>query len=98
MDVRLSDSVYVLGFGPGTVVRVLPGAGGFVVNVPGRGDKHFTVDGCVGVGTDRRVYFQNPIVVEPPRNKKLWDAYVDLSRRLFELIGRLDKSGDLPDA
>jgi hypothetical protein len=97
MNVLVGDSVYVFGFGPGTVARILPDNGGFVVSIPGRGEKHFTVDGCIGVGTDRRVFFQNPIFIDPPKNQKIWNTYVTLATQLFTLISQLDSSGDLPN-
>jgi hypothetical protein len=90
MNVHVSDDVYILGVGPGRVVRLVPDSGGFVVSVPGRGEIVFNSNGTQGAGSVRKVFFQNPVVVVPPANGAVWALYVDMTTRLFNLLMELD--------
>jgi hypothetical protein len=95
LKLRLTDRVFVLNYQAyGTVVKVLPD-GSFVVNIPGRGDVHFTAYGTVGSGSDVRVFFENPIVIIPPSNTRLWEAYKRLTKVLYDELVKLDAVGGI---
>jgi hypothetical protein len=79
-----------MGQGYGNVVKILPNNGGFVVNVPGRGELHYTVYGTIGVSSDVRVYYQDPVIVVPTKNDRLWLAYKRLTKALYDELVKLD--------
>jgi hypothetical protein len=95
LDLRLMDPVFVLGYGQGTVTRVLPD-GGFIVNVPGRGERHYTVFGTLGAGQDRRLYYHDPIIREPPKDPAFWRAWRRICLSVYESLDSLYRQGDAP--
>jgi hypothetical protein len=98
LQLELKDSVYVLGVGLGKVVRVLPDNGGYVVKVPGKGSQHYTVDGTVGSSTIKRLYYHDPIMVEPPKDERFWNLFKKLSLSIYERLVRLYMGGEVPES
>jgi hypothetical protein len=95
MELGTGSPCYVLGYGPGTVTRVLPD-GSFVVNVPGRGERTYTSYGTFGSGPDRKVYYHNPILFEPPKDPSLWRAWKRIAIDLFGSLSLIYGQGDAP--
>jgi hypothetical protein len=89
------DLVYVLGHGTGSVSRVL-GDGSFDVTIGDYGTLHFSSDGTMGQSNIQRVYYQNPIIIEPIKNENLWRIYERITKILFEELLLLDASNGLP--
>lgn len=87
------DSVWVQGTGAGMVARV-DDKGGFWVKLSG-GETYFRSGGYAG--TTRRVYWHDPILVNPPKNLKLWAAYRTMTQELFKQLDTLIKEGQVPD-
>ncbi|MDR1872028.1 MAG: hypothetical protein LBS60_08975 [Deltaproteobacteria bacterium] len=96
LNVKITDKVFVIGQGYGTVTKVLSD-GGFVVKVEGRGEQHYSAIGTLGSAKDQRIFWQDPFVVTPPNNTRLWKAYVRLTTILFNELMELDKTGNLHD-
>jgi hypothetical protein len=96
LNVHITDRVYVMGQGYGSVTKVLP-EGGFVVNVPGRGEAHYTAEGTVGAGGDVRIFFEDPVIVIPSKNTRLWQAFKKTAAALYGELVKLDNEGELPD-
>lgn len=80
--VKINDTVFVLGVGVGVVTRVTAD-GGFYVKTS-RGENHYRTGGYTGL--QRRVYWQDPVFLLPPKNKKLWLAITKLSLTLYKSI------------
>ena len=97
LELTLTDSVFVLGQGSGRVVKVLPDNGGYVVAVPGRGEMHYSVSGTAGAGRDRRLYYHDPVLVDPPKDRGLWRAYSDMSLAVYGKLYKLFLGGEVPD-
>ncbi|MDR1308291.1 MAG: hypothetical protein LBL95_00030 [Deltaproteobacteria bacterium] len=96
MDVIKGDNVFVAGSGHGQVTRVLPGGAGFQVRIGGI-DRHFSMDGRIGGSGDQKVFYHDPMVVEPCRDGHLWQTYTRMSRLLFDEILRLAGLGLVAD-
>jgi hypothetical protein len=92
LDVKLTDQVFVLSQGHGTVIKVLPDRS-FVVKVPGRGEVHYTPYGTVGAAEDVRVFWEDPMITVPPKNPRLWAAFRRLALVLYDELEQLDKAG-----
>jgi hypothetical protein len=90
------DLVYVLGHGIGNVSKVSPEDGSFDVTIGDYGTLHFSSDGTMGASTIQRVYYQNPILVEPIKNENLWRVYTRMSQLLFNELLLLDVAGGIP--
>ena len=98
MDVTINDPVFVLGYGRGRVTSISPDNGGFMVSVPGHSPMHFNVNGCLGMSARRLVYWHDPLLVEPPRDKALWDGYKAMTAQLFAMLVGWREGGWSPDA
>jgi hypothetical protein len=96
LEVRVTDSVFILGQGVGTVTKVLPD-GSFVVKVQNRGEQHYSVYGTLGSASDQRVFYQDPILVTPPRNDRLWRVYSRITKSLYNELMALDRVGGISD-
>jgi hypothetical protein len=96
LDFRTNDRAYIIGKGYGRVSVVLPD-GSFDVKIEGYGSMHFNPDGTMGQSPLKRVYYDDPVVVVPIKNERLWRAYVRLSRALFTELFQLDSAGELPE-
>jgi hypothetical protein len=96
MAARKGDTVFVTGLGHGQVSRVLPGGAGFQVRI-GSTERQFSMDGKIGGVGDRKVFWHDPMIVEPCRDGRLWQAYSKMSRLIFDEILRLAGLGLVAD-
>ena len=96
MDLLPKEDVHILTYGDAKVAAVLPDDGGYMVQRPGLAPMHFTVGGCLGASSKRLLYYRDPIVVEPPRDKILWEAFKGMSRELFDALSRWRAGGWRP--
>ena len=94
MKVEKGDQVYVLGVGQATVTRVTPD-GGFDVQARGHGEVHFSSDGRLGRSGVQRVFYYDPVILTPPKDARLWNAFRRLAGKLYEeLVGLSDVGRD----
>jgi hypothetical protein len=88
MDVKAGDVVFIKGLGSGQVVRLLPGGAGFTVRV-GCTERTFDMDGSLGGGADRKVFWHDPFLVEPCRDSETWEAFKRVVTTLYDEFPRL---------
>ena len=95
--VMIGDIVHVLGIGSGTVTSVKKD-GGFSVRT-GNGEAYYRTGGYIG--NQRRVFWADPVIILPPKDRRLWRAFVKVSRALYEqlefLHGEKDHTGEEPN-
>ena len=96
MEVSVGATVFVPVLGGGQVTRVLPGGAGFMVKV-GQTEKQFDMDGRIGGSGPRRVYWADPVVVEPSKCSRLWLSWSRLAKQLWDEMDALHRSGLLPE-
>ncbi|MDR1314788.1 MAG: hypothetical protein LBQ12_14145 [Deltaproteobacteria bacterium] len=96
MNFDKGDKAFVLGKGYGKVSTVLPD-GSFEVKIENYGYMHFTRDGAAGGSGLKRVFYDDPVIVEPVRNEYLWAAYKRLAKALFDELTGLAAVGQLPE-
>lgn len=77
--VCMGDMVYILGVGMGKVVSTNLD-GGFTVRT-GNGDVYYRDGGYLG--NQRRVYWNDPFIIVPPKNRRLWRSFVKIATILF---------------
>lgn len=77
--VNMGDVVYVVGVGSGTVTGVNMD-GGFTVKT-GNGETFYRDGGYIG--NQKRVYWSDPYIVTPPKDRRFWRAYVHMAEKLF---------------
>lgn len=78
--VHIHDTVFVLGVGAGTVTAI-SADGGFTVKT-GQGESHFRDGGYLG--NQRRVYWSDPILLDPPKDHFLWTAFVEVVKVIYK--------------
>lgn len=88
--VNLGDVVHVLGIGAGTVTKVT-NDGGFTVKT-GNGEANYRAGGLIG--NQRRVYWADPLIIIPPKNRRFWRAFVTLAEMLYQQCSVFYKLGD----
>lgn len=87
--VNVGDSVYVLGIGSGTVTSI-NSEGGFSVKT-GNGEIYYRDGGYIG--NQRRVYWEDPMIITPPKNRKFWKAFVAVTKVLYQQAATFYKQG-----
>lgn len=92
--VYIGDTVHVLGIGSGMVIAV-NADGGFTVRT-GRGETTFRDGGYIG--NQRRVYWADPLIVTPPKDRRLWRAYVTVAQHLYDQAANFYHLGELKEA
>jgi hypothetical protein len=80
LDFRTNDRAYIIGKGYGRGSVALSD-GSFDVKIEGYGSMHFNQDGSMGQSPLKRVSCDDPVVVVPICNERLWRACVRLSQR-----------------
>lgn len=88
--VNIKDVVYVLGVGSGTVTSITAD-GGFTVRT-GNGEAFYRDGGYVG--NQKRVFWSDPMIVTPPKDRRFWRAYVRMAQLLFKEGKEFYKYGD----
>lgn len=92
--VSLGDSVFVMGLGTGTVTSVNTD-GGFTVKT-GTSESYFRDGGYIG--NQKRVYWADPYIITPPKNRRLWRAFVGLAVVVYEKVNTIFQLGGHEDA
>jgi len=88
LNVSVGDMVFVMDMGPATVTRVNVD-GGFEVKVPGRGSFFFQKEGTSGSSTRQRVFYHDPVFIQPPSDLTLWTAFKRVATQLYEEMAAL---------
>lgn len=91
--VSIGDTVFVMGIGSGSVVSV-NADGGFTVRT-GTGDAYFRDGGYIG--NQKRVYWEDPFIITPPKNRRLWRAFVQMANSLFSQVDTIYRLGGHTD-
>lgn len=92
--IHLGDQVYVLLKGNGTVTAVFQD-GTFEVSHSSGGPQIYTSGGMLG--KSRRVFWQDPFLILPPRNSDLWNAYKRTTIPLYQELKALVMKGTVSD-
>lgn len=87
--VLIGDTVHILGIGAGQVVSV-NADGGFTVRT-GSGDAYYRDGGFIG--NQRRVYWADPMIVVPPKNRRLWRAFISVATVMYKQLETVLKMG-----
>lgn len=83
MQVNINEKVYIVGRGYG-IVKQIDSKGNFVVATAKRG--MINVNSKGEVGGIRCAYYQDPFIMEPPRNSRFWNDFVKLTRTFYSLL------------
>lgn len=75
--------VYDIILGIGTIVMVEADQS-FVVKFTDGSRKRFSTGGMSG--TTRRIYWKNPIILDPGHDDRNWAAFVKMARILYDLV------------
>ena len=82
----VGKQVYDMNLGYGKIISVEPDMA-FVVDFGGNRRLRFSAGGFVG--NIRRVYWENPVVVEPMADDTTWQAFVNVARQMYAMIRRI---------
>ena len=80
--------VYDIMSGYGRIIAVEPDES-FVVEFAKKRQIRFSAGGYLG--NMRRIYWDNPIVVEPTADDKNWQTFLTVARAIYELIKGIRK-------
>ncbi|HGB9753262.1 hypothetical protein [Escherichia coli] len=81
--------VYDIQQGFGTITQVEPDMS-FVVDLGGGRVLRYSQGGYVG--NSRRVYWKNPIIVEPVDDDRTWDTFVTVAKSVRAMLVNADKA------
>lgn len=90
-SVEKGDSVFVIGIGSG-IVQSVSADGGFRIKT---GGGIITAMSGGFIGRVRRVYWDNPFIISPPKNPKIWKAFKDMAHMNYNSIITLCKTGEV---
>lgn len=79
--VEVKDRVFDITKGWGTVYAVGEDQS-FDVDYGGGSKQHFSTGGFFG--TYRRIYWDNPIIIDPPKKASWWEQFVKLVKQIAE--------------
>lgn len=82
-EVTTGVMVYDIQLGQGKVVAVEPDQS-FTVDFSGGAMKRYSRGGLVG--SVRRVYWNNPVIIDPSPDDVIWGNYVRMTRILYEML------------
>lgn len=91
--VVIGDVVHVLGIGAGTVTSI-NSDGGFTVQT-GNGEAYYRDGGYIG--NQRRVYWADPLIITPPKNRRFWRAFTSVVSNLYAQCKVFYELGDTDD-
>jgi len=94
MQVKIKQVVHVLALGSGQVTRIFPD-GSFDVKIGGYGEMHFSAEGQIGQSGVQRVFYQDPMLIAPPDNPKLWAAFKQMAMTMYAELAKLQAVGGL---
>lgn len=84
--INVGDRVYDKNNGYGRVIDVERDQS-FTVSFSKTGNKRFSQGGHFG--KERRIYWHDPMVVDPMKNKALWTAFCTITRVIYDLLNTL---------
>ena len=87
--VAIGDPVYVMGIGSG-VVTSTNADGGFSVRA-GAGELYYRDGGYIG--NQKRVFWADPMILTPPKNRRLWRCFVNVASVLYSQLEKVYKLG-----
>lgn len=87
--VNIGDVVYSLGVGTGTVTAV-NADGGFSVK-HGNGEVYYRDGGYIG--NKKRVYWADPLIIVPPKDRRVWRAFCKIVVSLWGQLNTFTKLG-----
>lgn len=79
----VGKQVYDMNLGYGKIISVEPDMA-FVVDFGAGRRQRFSTGGFVG--NIRRVYWENPVVVEPSADDAGWQTFVTIARQMYQLV------------
>lgn len=82
----VGKQVYDMNLGYGKIIAVEPDDS-FVVDFGARRLQRFSTGGFVG--SIRRVYWENPVVVEPMSDDVSWQTFVSVARQMYQMVRKL---------
>lgn len=82
----IGRQVYDMNLGYGKIISVEPDMA-FVVDFGAGRRQRFSAGGFVG--SIRRVYWENPVVVEPMADDKTWQTFVNVARQMYQMVRKL---------
>lgn len=83
--VNMGDPVYDIILGAGQVTGMHSG-GSFVVKI-GSSESVYRDGGYFG--NSRRLYWSDPIVILPPKNRRVWSAYKSMTIKMYDMLKTL---------
>jgi hypothetical protein len=89
MDVKVGDNVFIIGIGWGQVSRLLPGSQGFFVKV-GSTERQFSQNGTIGGSGAQKVFWQDPQIVIPCKDSKVWQSFIKIAKLLYTELQNLE--------
>lgn len=92
MQVKVKQIVHVLALGSGQVTRVFPDSS-FDVKIGGYGEMHFSAEGQIGQSGVQRVFYQDPMLIIPPNNPKLWASFRQMALSMYAELAKLEAAG-----
>lgn len=93
VEVKIGDSVFVLGFGTAHVISI-SGDGSFVVRVGRNGTQTIRKGGYIG--NSRRVFWHDPYIITPPYDRTLWKTFKDMALNNYAMLVELFRNGKIP--
>ena len=82
----VGKQVYDMNLGYGKIISVEPDLS-FVVDFGAGRRQRFSTGGFVG--NIRRVYWENPVDVEPMADDTSWQTFVSVARQMYQMVRKL---------
>jgi hypothetical protein len=82
----VGKQVYDMNLGYGRIIAVEPDLS-FVVDFGASRRQRFSTGGFVG--NIRRIYWENPVVVEPMADDTSWQTFVSVARQMYQMVRTL---------
>lgn len=83
LEPHVGDDLYDIQLGYGKLTTLEP-SGGFVLTFSGGRTLRYSRGGYVG--TSRRVYWANPVIIEPSRDRAYWAEFTKLVREMDSML------------
>jgi hypothetical protein len=83
---KIGAQVYDILLGYGKIQSVEPDMS-FVVTFSGGRQSRYSKGGYIG--TSRRVYWDNPIIVEPACEDPVWGTFTDMGSKMYALLNTI---------
>lgn len=80
--INLNDSVYDLVYGVGSVTSVTD----TVISVKFKNGRTLSYDVGGRINGIRRLFWHDPLIIAPPKNKRIWDTFRRIVLDVYKLI------------